>query len=124
MEFAERGVDVAVMEAGLGGRWDASSAVEPAVALLTNVGTDHKKWLGATRTAIAAEKAAALRGREAIVGAWDAGVEPVIRANAKPGTPLSLASDWATVIPIERGSEELRVKSEELKDVNRDRWRL
>ncbi len=118
LEFAARGVEIAVMEAGLGGRWDASSAVEPAVALLTNVGTDHQRWLGTTRTAIAAEKAAALSGREAIVGAWDPEVEGVIRASARPGTPLSLASEWATVTPVER-SEELRVKSEELKDENR-----
>jgi dihydrofolate synthase/folylpolyglutamate synthase len=97
LEFAEREVDVAVMEAGLGGRWDASNAVDPAVALLTNVGTDHQRWLGESRTAIAAEKAAALRGRAAIVSAWDPEVEPTIRAAADPRTPLSLASEWATV---------------------------
>ena len=98
VEFAESRVEVAVMEAGLGGRWDASSAAAPAVALLTNVGTDHQKWLGSTRAEIAAEKAAALSGREAIVGTWDDEVEPVIRANARPGTPISLASAWASVI--------------------------
>ncbi len=97
LEFAERKVDVAVMEAGLGGRWDASAAAPPVVALLTNVGTDHMRWLGPTRAAIAAEKAAALSGREAIVGAWDDEVEAVIRANAAPGTPVSLASEWARV---------------------------
>ncbi len=98
LEFAERKVDVAVMEAGLGGRWDASNAVDPAVALLTNVGTDHQRWLGEARTAIAAEKASALRGLAAIVGAWDLEVEPVIRACADPRTPLSLASKWVTVL--------------------------
>lgn len=97
LEFAERKVDVAVMEAGLGGRWDASNAVDPAVALLTNVGTDHQRWLGEARTAIAAEKAAALRGLAAVVGNWDPEVEPVIRASADPRTPLSLASQWASV---------------------------
>jgi dihydrofolate synthase / folylpolyglutamate synthase len=97
LEFSARRVEVAVLEAGLGGRWDASNAVDPAVALLTNVGTDHQKWLGDTRAAIAAEKAAALRGREAIVAAWDDEVEPVIRAAANPATPLSLASEWAEV---------------------------
>jgi dihydrofolate synthase / folylpolyglutamate synthase len=97
LEFSARTVDVAVMEAGLGGRWDASNAVDPAVALLTNVGTDHQRWLGETRTAIAAEKAAALRGRAAIVGSWDPEVEPVIRVSADPRTPLSLAEEWATV---------------------------
>jgi dihydrofolate synthase/folylpolyglutamate synthase len=95
--FAEEDVDIAVLEAGLGGRWDATTVAAPAVSLLTNVGTDHQAWLGATRVEIAAEKAAALRGREAIVGAWDAEVEPVIRAAADPSTPLSLASEWASV---------------------------
>jgi dihydrofolate synthase/folylpolyglutamate synthase len=71
--------------------------VDPEVALLTNVGTDHQRWLGESRTAIAAEKAAALRGCAAIVSAWDPEVEPVIRAAADPRTPLSLASEWATV---------------------------
>ena len=78
-----------MLEAGLGGRWDATNAADPLVALLTNVGTDHQAWLGPTRAEIAAEKAAALRGREAIVGAWDGEVEAVIRAAADPATPLS-----------------------------------
>jgi dihydrofolate synthase/folylpolyglutamate synthase len=97
LEFVERGVDVAVMEAGLGGRWDASNAVDPKVALLTNVGTDHQRWLGETRAAIAVEKAIALRGLAAIVGSWDDEVEAIIRASANPATPLSLASQWAAV---------------------------
>jgi len=97
LHFAEVKVGVAVMEAGLGGRWDASNAVDPVVALLTNVGTDHAKWLGEGRRAIAREKAAALRGRAAIVGAWDDEVESTIRAGADPATPISLATQWALV---------------------------
>ncbi|MGV8039693.1 MAG: bifunctional folylpolyglutamate synthase/dihydrofolate synthase [Thermoanaerobaculaceae bacterium] len=93
--FAATGVRVAVLEAGLGGRWDAVNAVRPVVSLLTNVGTDHQAWLGPTRGHIAAEKAAALRGREAVVGGWDAEVEPVIRAHAE--APLSMAANWAHV---------------------------
>jgi len=97
LHFARARVEVAVLEAGLGGRWDATNAEAPDISLLTNVGTDHQSWLGATRAEIAAEKAAALRGREAIVGAWDDEVEPTIRASADPATPLSLASAWASV---------------------------
>ena len=40
------GVDVAVVEAGLGGRYDATSVIEPAVVVLTNVGLEHTRWLG------------------------------------------------------------------------------
>jgi dihydrofolate synthase / folylpolyglutamate synthase len=101
LHFARERVDVAVLEAGLGGRWDATNAADAAVGLLTNVGTDHKSWLGVTRAEIAAEKAAALRGREAIVGAWDEEVEPAIRAAA--AAPLTLALDWANVSVV-RGS--------------------
>jgi dihydrofolate synthase/folylpolyglutamate synthase len=95
LEFAAREVDVAVLEAGLGGRWDATNAFPPAISLLTNVGTDHQAWLGPSRLHIAAEKAAALRGLEAIVGEWDGEVEGVIRSEAT--APLTLASDWAEV---------------------------
>lgn len=95
LEFRRRKVDVAVLEAGLGGRWDATNSFPPAVSLLTNVGTDHASWLGSTRAAIAAEKAAALRGREAIVSAWDDEVEEAIRREAT--APLTLADEWASV---------------------------
>jgi len=101
--FAASGVRVAVLEAGLGGRWDAVNAVAPVVSLLTNVGTDHQVWLGPTRGHVAAEKAAALRGREAIVGAWDSEVEPVIRAHAEAA--LTLASGWASVETRGPGSD-------------------
>lgn len=97
IHFANEGVALAVLEAGLGGRWDATNAVDPVASLLTNVGTDHQAWLGETRVEIAAEKAAALRGRDAIVGAWDDEVEGTIRAHAAPSTPLSVAASWALV---------------------------
>jgi dihydrofolate synthase/folylpolyglutamate synthase len=95
--FAAERVEIAILEAGLGGRWDATNTAGPVVSLLTNVGTDHQQWLGATRLQIAAEKAAALSGRAAIIGAWDAEVEPVIHTAAAPMTPLTLASGWAQV---------------------------
>ncbi len=95
LEFAAQRVDVAVIEAGLGGRWDAAAACEPMVSLLTNVGTDHQRWLGESRAEIASEKAAALRGRVAIVGEWDEEVEPAIRREAT--APLTLVHEWARV---------------------------
>jgi dihydrofolate synthase/folylpolyglutamate synthase len=57
-EFAERGVDVAVLEAGLGGRLDATNVVDAPVVLLTNVGLEHTDVLGDTREEIAREKLA------------------------------------------------------------------
>jgi dihydrofolate synthase/folylpolyglutamate synthase len=59
--LAERQVEVAVVEAGLGGRYDATAVVESQVAVLTNVGLEHTRWLGPTVRDIAAEKLAVLR---------------------------------------------------------------
>jgi dihydrofolate synthase / folylpolyglutamate synthase len=56
--FARRKVDVAVVEAGLGGRFDATNVLRTRVVLLTNVGLDHTDVLGPTREAIAGEKLA------------------------------------------------------------------
>ena len=60
-EFAFRGVDVAVVEAGLGGRLDATNVLRSHVVLLTNVGLEHTDVLGATREEIAAEKLAVVQ---------------------------------------------------------------
>jgi dihydrofolate synthase/folylpolyglutamate synthase len=57
-EFAAAGVDVAVVEAGLGGRLDATNVLDAEVVALTNVALDHTDVLGGTREAIAAEKLA------------------------------------------------------------------
>ena len=64
--FAEQGVDVAVIEVGLGGRLDATNACEPALSLITEIGLEHRQYLGETLTSIAREKAGILRqGRPA-----------------------------------------------------------
>ncbi|HHQ48980.1 MAG TPA: bifunctional folylpolyglutamate synthase/dihydrofolate synthase, partial [Acidobacteria bacterium] len=65
--FRDAHLDAAILEVGLGGRWDATSIAPCAVAGLTNVGTDHGRWLGTDRHAIAREKAAALEGAEVAV---------------------------------------------------------
>jgi dihydrofolate synthase/folylpolyglutamate synthase len=66
-EMARRGVDVAVVEAGLGGRYDATSVVDSRVTVLTNVGLEHTRWLGPTVKDIAEEKLAVLGARTPLV---------------------------------------------------------
>ncbi len=58
--FAEHGVDVAVVEAGLGARYDATSVIDSAVTALTSVDLEHTNWLGSTVAQTAAEKLAAV----------------------------------------------------------------
>jgi len=66
-EMARQQVDVAVVEAGLGGRYDATSVIDSQVTVLTNVGLEHTRWLGPTITDIAEEKLAVVRERTALV---------------------------------------------------------
>src|ERR671933_1738918 len=60
-ELARREVEVAVVEAGLGGRWDATNVLGAPVVVLTNVGLEHTRWLGPTIEDIAREKLAVVR---------------------------------------------------------------
>ncbi len=59
--FAREGVEAAVVEAGLGGRWDATNVIGAEVVVLTNVGLEHTRWLGPTIRDIAREKLAVVR---------------------------------------------------------------
>jgi dihydrofolate synthase/folylpolyglutamate synthase len=59
--FAERKVEIAVLEVGMGGRLDATNIVEPLVSVVTDISLDHMEWLGETIAAIAREKAGILR---------------------------------------------------------------
>ncbi len=59
-QMAEQEVQVAVVEAGLGGRYDATSVIDAPITVLTNVGLEHTRWLGPTITDIAEEKLAVL----------------------------------------------------------------
>jgi dihydrofolate synthase / folylpolyglutamate synthase len=69
-ELAAREVDVAVIEAGLGGRWDATNVLPSTVQVLTNVGLEHTRWLGPTVRDIAREKLAVVRdGATLVLGA-------------------------------------------------------
>jgi dihydrofolate synthase/folylpolyglutamate synthase len=61
LALAEADVNVAAVEAGLGGRLDATNSINSAVTVLTSIGLDHTEWLGDTEVEIAAEKLAVLR---------------------------------------------------------------
>ncbi|WP_218418424.1 bifunctional tetrahydrofolate synthase/dihydrofolate synthase [Alteromonas lipotrueae] len=63
------GVDVAVLEVGLGGRLDATNILDPDLAIITTIDLDHQDWLGDTREAIAREKAGIMRKNgKAVIG--------------------------------------------------------
>jgi dihydrofolate synthase / folylpolyglutamate synthase len=66
-ELARRGVEVAVIEAGLGGRFDATNVIPSKVQVLTSVSLEHTRWLGPTLTDIASEKLAVVRDHGTLV---------------------------------------------------------
>lgn len=88
--FRKKSARIVVMEAGLGGRWDATSACEPAVSIVTTVGKDHQEWLGDSLREIAGEKAEIFRrGVPAILGKLRGVPRSVATAKAKErGSPI------------------------------------
>lgn len=69
LAFRMTGVEVALLEVGMGGRWDATNATEPFLTVLTTVGLDHQQYLGDTREAIAREKLCTAReGKPLVLG--------------------------------------------------------
>ncbi|MGE0359587.1 MAG: folylpolyglutamate synthase/dihydrofolate synthase family protein [Vicinamibacterales bacterium] len=97
--FADAAVDVSVVEVGLGGRYDATNVIRPAVAAITSIAFDHERHLGSTLAAIAAEKAGIAKpGVPLVVGPL--AVEPmaVVReAAARAGAPLVAVDDEVTL---------------------------
>ena len=65
--FAERGVDVVVLETGLGGRLDSTNIVDPVLSVITNIGLDHCDMLGTTLSEIAFEKAGIIKPKVPVV---------------------------------------------------------
>jgi len=75
--LAASGVEAAVIEAGLGGRYDATNVIPSKVQVLTSVGLDHTKWLGDTIADIAGEKLAVVRDHATLVISPDLAPEAV-----------------------------------------------
>ena len=97
LAFEREKVDVAVMEAGLGGRFDATNVLSPELTLFTPIGMDHEKILGSTLSEIAADKAGAIRkSGVALTGPQEA--EAMVRLEEraeKIGARLMYAVDLA-----------------------------
>lgn len=97
--FAERGVEVAVLEVGLGGRLDATNVVEQAVSVIGPIGVDHAEILGKDPAAIAREKAGIIKSAQAVISAPQReDVTEVLRVFCDAhGVPLVRCGDEVTV---------------------------
>jgi dihydrofolate synthase/folylpolyglutamate synthase len=97
LHFAAEGVDIAVIEVGLGGRLDSTNAIQPLVSIITSISFDHMKQLGSTLAAIAREKAGIIKpGVPVVSGVMDseawASIDEVRCQNNSP--LIQLGSDF------------------------------
>jgi dihydrofolate synthase/folylpolyglutamate synthase len=89
--FADAPVDVAVIEVGMGGRWDATNVADGSVAVITPIALDHMMWLGDTIEAIATEKAGIIKpGAVAVLAQQPlAAAEVLLARAAQVGAPVA-----------------------------------
>jgi dihydrofolate synthase/folylpolyglutamate synthase len=106
--FREARVEVAVLEVGLGGRWDATTVGHPLVSVITRVDHDHQEHLGYRLEEIAAEKAAIIRGGTACSAAQAPEAMAVIEARCQAvGVPLLVGDRELRAEPV---AADLRVQ--------------
>jgi dihydrofolate synthase / folylpolyglutamate synthase len=93
--FQREGLDLAVLEVGLGGRLDAVNLVDADVAVITSVDLDHQDWLGHDREAIGLEKAGVMRsGRPVVLGEVDPPASVLRQAYALGAFAIRAGSDY------------------------------
>jgi len=91
--FADAPVDVAVIEVGLGGRWDATNVGDGNVAVITPIAIDHTAWLGSTTEHIATEKAGIIKaGAIAVIAAQRPEVLPILLQRCAEAGATALVS--------------------------------
>ena len=113
-QFMQAGVEVAILEVGLGGRLDAVNVFEPAVSIVTTVDLDHQAWLGDTREAIGFEKAGIFRaGKPAVCG--DAEPPQSLLGHARALGAKLLRSGHDYEFARENGAWRFRMAAHELK---------
>lgn len=95
--FADVAVDVAVVEVGLLGRWDATNVCDAQVAVITNIGLDHMEYAGPTKAHIATEKAGIIKpGSAVVIGETEPDLVRIFEA-AGGATRLRRGDDFETV---------------------------
>ena len=100
--LGEGGIDIGILETGLGGRLDATNAVQSNVAVITPIALDHQEWLGDSLSKIAGEKAGIIKPRTPVVSAPQLpDAEKVIRARAAEcEAPLQFVTEAYGKSPI------------------------
>jgi dihydrofolate synthase/folylpolyglutamate synthase len=100
--FCETKIDVVVLETGLGGRLDATNAIQSDVSVITPIDFDHEKWLGNTLADIAREKAGIIKPEVPVISTpQQSEAEKVIRSRAAEcGAPFQFVNEAYTRSPV------------------------
>lgn len=101
--FAREGVDIAVVEVGLGGRLDCTNIITPLLSVITNISLDHTQFLGNTLAEIASEKAGIIKsGIPVVIGESCEETRPVFEQTAaRMCAPILFAEDHPMVVSAE-----------------------
>ena len=100
--FADKKVDIAVVEVGMGGRLDCTNIITPIMSVITNIGMDHTEFLGNSLELIAVEKAGIIKqGVPVVVGETVPETRPVFEAMASSlKAPITFAEDQQEIISV------------------------
>ena len=114
--FADKKIDIAVVEVGLGGRLDCTNIITPLVSVITNISFDHTQFLGDTLAKIAAEKAGIIKkGVPVVIGETHEETRPVFEAKAKETrSKIVFADDEPEIIkatPLTNGKMHYQTKN-------------
>ncbi len=118
--FARHGVDVAVIEVGLGGRLDSTNIITPELSIITNISKDHTALLGDTLPEIAAEKAGIIKpGIPVIIGEAEGEVRRVFADTAAAhSSPITFAQDNLPYASAEAMSDTTRYTATPFGDID------
>jgi dihydrofolate synthase/folylpolyglutamate synthase len=107
----QAGLDVAVLEVGLGGRLDTVNLVDADCAVITPIGLDHQDYLGPDIESIATEKAGIMRAGTPVVCTQQAPPLAIVNAARKMNAPLSRNGVEFKLLPVEHGLLEFSMKN-------------
>jgi dihydrofolate synthase/folylpolyglutamate synthase len=95
LHFAQEGAQVAAVEVGMGGRFDSTNVVTPAVSVITSIALDHREHLGATLRKIAREKCGIIKEGRPVVTAVrvPSAIEAIVKTAGERSAPLSLIGE-------------------------------
>lgn len=124
--FANEGVDVAIIETGLGGRLDSTNIITPEVCLITNISFDHMNLLGDTLEKISAEKAGIIKPKvPVVISQYQSESAPVFSARARElKSPLEFADKNYRVLSAKKNKELLELEVLNKKTNQKEQYQL